>query len=141
MGEDVCAADRWGIIINLIMSKPEKPGYPGVWERARELRKQPTTAEKTLWRAIRKRQLDGIKFRKQHVIFQFIVDFYCPKAILAIEIDGDIHRFRAEYDQARQEYLTAHGYHMIRFENQEVLNDLNSVLARLMEACKDERAR
>lgn len=123
------------------MTKPEKPAYPAVWERARELRKQPTTAEKILWRAIRKRKLDGIKFRRQHVIHRFIVDFYCPKAKLAIEIDGDIHRFQVEYDKARQEYLTEHGYRIIRFENQEVMNDLKSVLGRLLEACKEVRAK
>jgi very-short-patch-repair endonuclease len=135
MGEGVCAADRRENIITLIMSKPEKPAFPAVWERARELRKQPTVAEKTLWQAIRKKQLGGFSYRRQHVIHYFIVDFYCPQAKLAIEIDGDIHRFQAEYDKARQEYLTDHSYRMIRFDNHEVLNDLESVLSRLLDSC------
>ena len=63
----------------------------GLIERARQMRKEPTNAEALLWVRLRKRQLDGLKFRRQHIVQYFIVDFYCPRVKLVIEIDGPVH--------------------------------------------------
>jgi len=67
-------------------------------ERARELRKDMTPAEKTLWRYLRHGQLDGAHFRKQHAVGTYIVDFFCAKSKLVVEVDGDSHAEQVEYD-------------------------------------------
>lgn len=69
--------------------------------RARELRKQTTPAEKILWEQLRNRRLNGIKFRRQHPLGKYIVDFYSPAHRLVIEIDGEFHRYQVDQDQAR----------------------------------------
>jgi len=84
---------------------------------ARELRQPQTPAEVKLWAHLRSRQIDGLKFRRQHPIDRFIIDFYCAEAKLCIEIDGDSHAEQAEYDQARTEYLNERGYTVMRFTN------------------------
>ena len=95
---------------------------------ARQLRQQLTPAEARLWEAIRNRQLNGLRFRCQHPVGRFIVDFYCPVYKLAIEIDGDIHLERIEYDAARTDRLEDYGYLVVRFKNEEILTDLDRVL-------------
>jgi very-short-patch-repair endonuclease len=97
-------------------------------QRARQLRQQLTPAEACLWQAIRNRQLNGLKFRRQHPVGRFILDFYCPAYKLVIEVDGGIHLDRGEYDTARTKNLESYGHHVIRFKNEEVLNDLDRVL-------------
>jgi very-short-patch-repair endonuclease len=94
-------------------------------------RKQPTEAEATLWAAVRRQQLDGIQIRRQYPIDRFILDFYCPSRKLCIELDGPIHERLAEYDQNRTECLALHGIRVIRFRNEEVLSNLDSVLQRI----------
>jgi very-short-patch-repair endonuclease len=101
---------------------------PLINQRARQLRQQLTPAEACLWQAIRNRQLNGLKFRRQHPVGRFILDFYCPAYKLAIEVDGGIHLDRVEYDTARTKHLESYGYRVIRFKNEEVLNDLDRVL-------------
>ena len=98
-------------------------------ERERELRQSQTAAEATLWRALRKRRL-GYKYRRQYPIEHLIIDFYCSKARLCIEIDGGIHQRaeQAEYDKVRTEYLQERGYHIIRFTNQAVRYRVKDVL-------------
>ncbi|BBC26696.1 endonuclease domain-containing protein [Pseudanabaena sp. ABRG5-3] len=98
---------------------------------ARRLRQQLTVAETILWQALRGRQMGGLKFRCQHPVGRFIVDFYCPSSKLVIEVDGDIHNQQQEYDQVRTEQLQAFGYTVLRFTNDEVINDLSSVLSRI----------
>ncbi len=98
---------------------------------ARRLRQQLTVAETILWQALRGRQLGGLKFRCQHPVGRFIVDFYCPSSKLVIEVDGDIHNQQQEYDQVRTEQLQAFGYTVLRFTNDEVIQDLPSVLSRI----------
>jgi very-short-patch-repair endonuclease len=95
-----------------------------------------TPAEAQLWRALRRRQMAGLKFRCQHPVGRFIVDFYCPACKLVIEVDGDIHTQQKTYDQARTEQLQAFGYQVLRFTNEEVLNDLPSVLIRILQGVK-----
>ena len=104
-------------------------------EQARNMRANPTQAETSLWENLRKRQLGGLKFRRQHVIHVFIVDFYCPAAKLVIEIDGPVHAEQEEYDQERESYLEAMGYESIRFGNLDVAENIEMVLAGIYDAC------
>jgi very-short-patch-repair endonuclease len=80
-----------------------------LWEKlrpiAREMRQKPTEAEKLLWGYFRNHNLMGLKFRRQHNIERFIVDFYCAKARLIIEVDGLIHQYQKEEDLIRQQFL------------------------------------
>jgi 5-methyltetrahydrofolate--homocysteine methyltransferase len=89
---------------------------------ARDLRNNPTPGERHTWSLLRRRQIRGLKFRRQHVLHGFIVDFYCAKLRLVIEIDGEPHENRQnqEYDVARAEWLESAGYTVIRLTNQEV---------------------
>jgi very-short-patch-repair endonuclease len=89
-----------------------------------------------LWDALRHRQLAGLKFRCQHPVGQFILDFYCPAQKLVIEVDGIIHEQRKEYDLARTAQLNEFGYQVLRFTNAEVLNNLPDVLDRIRQAIK-----
>ncbi|MBO9368492.1 MAG: DUF559 domain-containing protein, partial [Chloroflexi bacterium] len=103
-----------------------------VWEKlkpyAREMRKNPTPAEDALWQHLRLNQL-GVKFRRQHAIGPFIVDFYAREARLIIEVDGPIHEKQKEYDEMRQAYLESLGYRVVRFTNEQVLQNMDAVLA------------
>ena len=101
----------------------------GLIERSRYMRKNPTKSEALLWARLRKHQLDGLKFRRQHIIHKFIVDFYCPSVKLAIEIDGPVHDEQEEYDQYRDEMLNELGYQVFWFMNEEVENNLELVVA------------
>ena len=104
-------------------------------ESARQMRKEPTRAEALLWVHLRKKQVGGLKFRRQHIIEHFIVDFYCPKAKLVIEIDGPIHGEQEEYDKAREELLQDLGYGLLRFPNAEVENNPECVTASIYDLC------
>ena len=104
-------------------------------EQARSFRKNPTQAETLLWEKLRKRCLGGLKFRRQHIIYSFIVDLYCPAAKLVIEIDGPVHEHQKEYDRVREKYLEELGYQIVRFNNKEVEEDIEMVLAGIYDAC------
>jgi len=93
----------------------------------REMRKHPTPAEEALWERLRRRQL-GIRFRRQHCIDRFIVDFYARDAGLIVEVDGPIHQAQREYDAWRQSVLEELGYRVLRFTNEQVLEDIEGVL-------------
>ena len=116
--------------------RPHWRASPQMQARARELRHELTPAEKKLWGGLRNGELDGWHFRKQHAIGTYIVDFYCAKAKLIIEVDGDSHADRIEYDQARTEYLNECGYRVIRFTNREVFNQIEAVLLRIADECR-----
>ena len=96
----------------------------------KELRKSLTSAEATLWKQLQKSQLNGRKFRRQHSIKNFIVDFYCPKEKLIIELDGAYHLDFAQqiYDLERTKQLESLGFKVIRFENKLVFEHLQGVL-------------
>ena len=96
-------------------------------ERARELRHDMTPAEKILWHELRGNKL-GVHFRRQQVIAGFIVDFYCHKAALVIEVDGDIHDLQQEEDARREKVLREMGLRIVRFGNEEVMRDLSAVV-------------
>ncbi len=94
---------------------------------AQEMRKTPTKAEELVWEELRAKKL-GIKFRRQHPLEKFILDFFCIEAQLAIEIDGEIHDAQKEYDCFRDEYLRSIQIKTLRFTNEQVLNDLKEVI-------------
>jgi len=101
----------------------------------RELRNNPTPEENILWQQIRNSKL-GFKFRRQHSIGNFIVDFYCPVKKLIIEIDGGQHLDKKEYDKERSNYLESLGFKVIRFWNDEVNKDIDKVIEKIrMELC------
>ena len=91
-------------------------------QRAKELRREMTPAEKFLWNELRANKL-GVHFRRQQVIAGFIVDFYCHKAALVVEVDGDIHDLQQEEDAKRERILSEMGLRMVRFRNDEVVRD------------------
>jgi len=95
---------------------------------ARTLRKQQTDAEKLLWSQLRNRQLEGCKFRRQQPIGPYIADFLSLEPKLIIELDGGQHTEQQDEDSKRTRYLQVLGYRVLRFWNQEVLNDLDAVL-------------
>jgi very-short-patch-repair endonuclease len=116
--------------------KNEKHTSNLVKERARELRKTMTPAEELLWQQLRGRKLSGLKFRRQHPIGTFIVDFYCGGYSLIIEVDGGIHAAQGEYDTQRTQELVDFGYRVLRFTNQEVEEAIDSVLCRITATCR-----
>ena len=91
------------------------------------MRKAPTPAE-TLWARLRSERPGGLKFRRQHAIGPYIVDFYCVQVRLVIEVDGPIHDNQVEDDRARQEYLEQLGLHVLRFSNAQILESIDQVL-------------
>jgi very-short-patch-repair endonuclease len=93
-----------------------------------------TPAEQRLWQALQGRRLGGLRFRRQHPVGPFILDFYCPACRLVIEVDGGVHDGQVEYDEARTQQLAAHGYRVFRFRNEEVMTDLPAVLSRILHA-------
>jgi len=105
--------------------------------RAEELRQDMTPAEKILWGQLRTNRLDGLHFRRQQVIAGFIVDFYCHAAGLAVELDGPVHANQVEYDLERDRVLKEIGVRVLRFRNEEVLENLEAVLTAIREACQD----
>lgn len=94
-------------------------------------RNNPTEAEYIMWQFLRKNKY-GLKFIRQKPIFRFIVDFYCRELLLVIEIDGDSHNKKKNYDQERDKYLESVNIKTLRFTNDEVLNNFDSVLKRLL---------
>ena len=106
----------------------------GMLELAREKRRNPTAAEAALWEALRSRNLGGFKFRRQHIFRRCMVDFYCREARLVVEVEGSSRDGREEEAHARQTYLEETGLRVVRFRNEEVLNNLRGVLDTLEKA-------
>ena len=104
-------------------------------DRAAELRKNMTKAEKRLWKYLRNRQVQNLKFRRQHPVSFFILDFYCHECKLAIEVDGKIHQQdeQREWDENRSFELNELGIHVLRFTNEEVMNSVLTVVKRIEE--------
>jgi len=107
--------------------------HPLILQHARELRQPQTAAEATLWQHLRNRNLI-YKFRRQHPIDRFIIDFYCAEARLCIEIDGGSHfeTKQAEYDAVRTGYLEQLGYRVIRFTNDDVRYSIHEVVGEII---------
>jgi very-short-patch-repair endonuclease len=104
-------------------------------ERARALRIDMTPAELKLWAEVRCRQIEGLKFRRQHPISSYIVDFYAPQIKLVVEVDGDSHDEPCAYDKKRTRFLIRKGCQVLRFYNDEIHYDLMGVLERLRDEC------
>jgi very-short-patch-repair endonuclease len=100
---------------------------------AKQLRKNLTPAEQQLWQALRGGELAGLKFRRQHPVGNFILDFYCAAHKLVIEVDGGIHETQIEYDAARTTEIESYGYTIVRFTNEVVLHQLETVLAEILQ--------
>ncbi|WP_083487601.1 endonuclease domain-containing protein [Pseudoxanthomonas dokdonensis] len=99
-------------------------------DRARQLRRDMTTAERRLWGVLQKRQLDGCRFRRQHPIGRYIADFACLEVGLIVEVDGGQH-MDARSDRVRDAFLQEQGFQVLRFWNDEVLTNLDGVYCRL----------
>lgn len=97
------------------------------------MRKNPTSAEDALWELLRNRRFNGLKFRRQHAVDRFIVDFICPEVGLLIEVDGPIHSQTKEEDHIREDHLKALGLEVLRLSNEEVLKSPEVVLDRVEE--------
>ena len=108
---------------------------PKQTERSRRLRRELTFPEQRLWSALRSRRAAKLKVRRQHPIGPYVVDFVCVQHALVIELDGDSHIGRADHDRERQSYLESEGYRVLRFGNDDVLNDLDAVLNAILQAC------
>ena len=98
------------------------------------LRRQQTPPEKKLWRELRSRQLSGLKFRRQHSVGRFIVDFYCREIRLVIEIDGKVHEKQRDYDALRDFLIEAKGFTVIRVSNEEVNENMNHLFKKIDQA-------
>ena len=103
---------------------------------AREMRNNPTDAERLLWYRLRMKRLGGYRFLRQKVIGNAIVDFVCPKANLVIELDGGQHDRRSYADEARTRRLKQSGYRVIRFWNHEVINNVEGVVYAIQRALR-----
>jgi len=97
-------------------------------QRARDLRSDMTYPERRLWSLLRKRQVDGMKFRRQHVVGPYVADYCRPALRLIVELDGLSHVGRAEYDQRRTDCLQQQGYRVIRVTNDDFLEDPAAVV-------------
>lgn len=109
-------------------------------EKARNLRKNQTKAEEYLWQLLRNRQLYNLKFRRQHPLkANYVLDFYCAEAKLAIELDGIIHdsKDQKEYDNLRTEVIKNYDIEIIRFKNEEIFNYIEKVLYKISEAASN----
>src|SRR5436190_929989 len=104
--------------------------YSTTFSKAKRLRKPLTPAESVLWKALRNRQLDGFKFRRQHPAGPYIADFFCATAMLIVEVDGTIHDLpeAKERDAQRTQFFTDNGVKVIRFRNEAVISNLPGVL-------------
>ena len=124
------AGEGWGEGVAYLPASPAKlPSDLRAF--ARDLRAHQTDAENLLWGMLRNRRLLGLKFRRQYPLDPYILDFYCHDAMLAIELDGGQHAERQPYDLQRTAYLKRRGVRVLRFWNNEVLQETESVLERI----------
>jgi very-short-patch-repair endonuclease len=107
---------------------PAKRSNSKTMHRAGELRKEPTLAERKLWAYLRGDNLQGVNFRRQHALGNYIVDFVSIKRKLVIELDGSQHLEQEEYDNERSKFLQSMGYTVIRFWNHQIMNEMDNVI-------------
>ena len=114
--------------------------YQQIKDITRKLRYNATKYEVILWRYLRRKQLEGRKFLRQHAIiydtvgnehFFYVPDFYCTTEKLAVELDGEIHKFTKKHDQKRDETLTEMGIRVLRIKNEEVTENIENVLSKI----------
>ena len=109
------------------MSRPRRSNAKTL-HKAGELRKELTPAERKLWSVLRGNKLNGVKFRRQHAIGNYIVDFVSIKKKLIIELDGSQHLEQDEYDTERTKYLESQGYRVVRFWNHQMEKEMDGVI-------------
>ena len=103
----------------------------------RRLRSNMTDAEQRLWRFLRRKQMSDFKFRRQHPFGDYIIDFVCSEVMLAVEVDGGQHNAQEAEDTARTEYLNRAGFRVLRFWNNEVMREIDSVTAVIWRALQE----
>ena len=103
------------------------------------MRKEPTKAEKIVWELLHNRKFCGYKFRRQHVVKGFILDFYCHELRLGIEVDGPIHLKRQEYDRLRQDIIESEGISILRITNNELKERKRSIIDKLTKLLADSQ--
>jgi very-short-patch-repair endonuclease len=108
------------------------------FEAASILRKNMTIPEKVLWEKLKDRKLFNTKFRRQHPVSFFIVDFYCHEHKLVIEVDGEIHETNRDYDLGRTAELNKFGIKVLRFTNDEVFTNIDSIIEKILRAIVKE---
>lgn len=103
-------------------------------ERRRDLRQRSTSAEHVFWKLVRNRKLNGLKFKRQHSIGNYIVDFYCASKNLIVELDGEIHETEAQNikDGIRDKYLKEMNFIVLRFKNEEIYESMESVKQKIL---------
>jgi len=107
---------------------------PVVSQAAKTLRRNPTPAEKGMWEILKNKQIGGYKFLRQKPIGTFILDFYCSKLLLGIEVDGDSHTDKTQADMERTILLNDAGITILRFTNAEVLNNIDQVKSSILDS-------
>jgi very-short-patch-repair endonuclease len=117
---------------------PPKRTTPKGYQGARKLHQEPTPAEMKLWAHLRGNKLNGVNFRRQHALGNFIVDFVSIKRKLVIELDGSQHLEHEEYDVARTKYFESQGYTVIRLWNNQVMNDIEGVIRAIIFAMESQ---
>lgn len=120
------------------MKNKKQHDRPELKTNRKQLRSDLTSAEAYLWKELQHKKLDGKKFRRQHSINNYIVDFYCAKEKLVIELDGEVHNnpTAEEYDEKRSAFLGKLGFTVIRFENKMIFDNLPSVLQEIRDNFK-----
>lgn len=101
---------------------------------ARHLRNNATDAERRLWQYLRRRQLNGFKFRRQRQIGRYVCDFVCLEAGVVVELDGSQHAMQARYDEQRDAFLKSDGFRVLRFWNDSVFSEPEAVVQTILEA-------
>ena len=121
--------------------KATKRVHPNTLTRARRLRREMTPQERKLWRRLRGKQLYGIRFRRQHPVGRYVLDFFCHSRDLAIEIDGHSHYQpdQETHDQARTTWLAKQGIRMLRFTNRDVDGNIEGVLEEIARQCREDK--
>jgi very-short-patch-repair endonuclease len=111
---------------------------PKIFARAKDLHRNMTPVEAKLWARLRAHRMANVHFRNQHAIGNYIVDFYAPRKKLIIELDGSQHLELEEYDTERTEFLKSKGYKVLRFWNNDVMNNIDSVLNVIWDTLNEE---
>jgi cyclase len=125
----------------LINEKPSMfyDATKNIFQNARALRDNMTEAEKALWIQLRNKKL-GVRFKPQHPIYMFIADFYCHSCKLVVEVDGEIHNMQKDYDEARTAEIERFGIKVIRFSNEEILNNIENVINTIKEYITNQKS-
>ena len=115
---------------------------PSLFRNAYELRKNPTEAEEILWSYLRDRQIEGVKFRRQHPLKKYAPDFFANELKFAIELDGGYHNDKVQkfYDKDREEIITSYQIVVLRFKNEEVIYNIEYVLSVIRDMIKNIRS-